>query len=110
MLVEEMVVDEQARTRFREDGYWLGPEVFDAAQREELAYAVDEVNAGRYETGREPLARFWSPGDDPYALHKVDNSHWCNPVLAERSSTRRSGNWRPSSWTRQPCASGTSRS
>ena len=49
MLVEEMVVDEQARTRFREDGYWLGPEVFDAAQREELAYAVDEVNAGRYE-------------------------------------------------------------
>ena len=83
MLVEEMVVDEQARTRFREDGYWLGPELFDAAQREELAYAVDEVNAGRYETGREPLARFWSPGDDPYALHKVDNSHWCNPVLAE---------------------------
>lgn len=83
MTVAEMVVDEQARTRFQEDGYWLGPELFDAHQRAELAYAVDEVNAGRYETGREPLARFWSPGDDPYALHKVDNSHWCNPILAE---------------------------
>ena len=83
MLAEEMVVDEQARTRFETDGYWLGPEIFDAAQREELAYAVDEVNAGRYETGRDPLSRFWSPGDDPYALHKVDNSHWCNSVLAD---------------------------
>ena len=29
------------------------------------------------------MPRFWSPGDDPYALHKVDNSHWCNPVLAD---------------------------
>ena len=80
MSVAEIMVDEQARTRFAEDGYWLGPELFDAHQREELAYAVDEVNAGRYESGREPLARFWSPGDDPYALHKVDNSHWCNPI------------------------------
>ena len=54
MLVDEMTVDDQAQTRFAEDGYWLGPQIFDAAQTEELAYAVDEVNAGRYETGREP--------------------------------------------------------
>ena len=52
---------------------------------------MDEVNAGRYETGREPMARFWSPGDDPYALHKVDNSHWCNPVLAEAVLNRQIG-------------------
>lgn len=91
MSAAEIGINEEARSRFEEDGYWLGPKLFDAGQREALAYAVDEVNAGRYETGREPMARFWSPGDDPYALHKVDNSHWCNPVLAEVVRNRQIG-------------------
>ena len=91
MSAAEIGISEEARCRFEEDGYWLGPQLFDAGQREALAYAVDEVNAGRYETGHEPMARFWSPGDDPYALHKVDNSHWCNPVLAEAVRNRQIG-------------------
>ena len=35
MSVAEIMVDEQARTSFAEDGYWLGPEIFDAHQRAE---------------------------------------------------------------------------
>ncbi len=76
-------LDPAARRRFEEDGYWLGPELLAAEHRKDVAFALDEVYAGRYETGREPLARFWKPGDDPYALHKVDNAHWCHPILAE---------------------------
>lgn len=30
MKTAELEIDEQARTRFQEDGYWLGPEIFDA--------------------------------------------------------------------------------
>lgn len=98
MSAAEIGISEEARSRFEEDGYWLGPQLFDAGQREALAYAVDEVNAGRYETGREPMACFWSPGDDPYALRKVDN--W-------RCATRC---WRGGCWRRRPCGCGTSRS
>ena len=91
MTAAGIAISEEARSRFAEDGYWLGPQLFDAGQREALAYAVDEVNAGRYETGREPMARFWSPGDDPYALRKVDNWRRCNPVLAEAVRNRQIG-------------------
>ena len=67
---------------FNTSGYWFGPKLFDDAQLADLRFAMDEVFAGRYDTGRKPIARHWNPGDDPYGLHKVDNSFWSNHVLA----------------------------
>jgi ectoine hydroxylase-related dioxygenase (phytanoyl-CoA dioxygenase family) len=82
MAVQEHLLptDEDIRF-FEENGYWLGPKVISDERLEELRSAMDRCWAGDFVTGHTPWSTSWLPGDDPLALRKMDNAHWCDPVL-----------------------------
>lgn len=73
-----------ARKQYQADGFYIHPtpiiprEVVDAA-----VVGMDEVRAGRYETGTPPQPSSWNPGDDPNALGKIEM-----PQLANRAIHR----------------------
>jgi ectoine hydroxylase-related dioxygenase (phytanoyl-CoA dioxygenase family) len=44
---------------------------------------MDDVFAGRFETGREPWAGGWKDRGDPADIRKTDNAHWANRTLRQ---------------------------
>jgi ectoine hydroxylase-related dioxygenase (phytanoyl-CoA dioxygenase family) len=73
---------ETRRERFHRDGWVVGPTVLDPATIAATNIAMDDVMDGRYETGVEPVAVTWRPGDDPTKLCKIDQPHLSNRQLA----------------------------
>lgn len=76
---------------FQENGYWLSGRVLDEERLERLRAAMDDVYAGRYDTGREPWMGGWKPGGDPLQIRKTDNAHWSSTVLRELATDRTIG-------------------
>lgn len=66
---------------FEKNGYWLGGKVVSDAQLERLHAAMDDVYAGRFETGKPPWAGGWRDSGDPTQIRKTDNAHWANNTL-----------------------------
>jgi hypothetical protein len=44
---------------------------------------MDEVRAGRYDTGRPPQPSAWKPGDDPNRLCKIEQPQFANRAIGE---------------------------
>jgi ectoine hydroxylase-related dioxygenase (phytanoyl-CoA dioxygenase family) len=66
---------------YREDGFWLSPPLFDAAEVEEFRAATARVVDGEYRGARPPtLCLPMQPSDRD--LRKIDNAWWADPVFA----------------------------
>ena len=82
-------LSENEISAFNEKGYHIHDPLFSDAEIVEIRQACFEVCAGTYETGIEPDERFWNPGDDPLAMHKIDNCWKSNrTILAAVTSPR----------------------
>ena len=57
------------------DGFCFLPKIFSYSQVEYTRNALWDVIQGKYETGVEPEERFWSIGDDPESIIKIDKPH-----------------------------------
>ncbi|MCP4246208.1 MAG: phytanoyl-CoA dioxygenase family protein [bacterium] len=67
---------------FQDNGYWRGGKVVDDSALAQLCAAMEEVYAGRYETGKAPWNP-WSDGGDPGRIRKIDNAHWANDTIRQ---------------------------
>jgi hypothetical protein len=69
---------------YRENGWWKSGPIFSESDLEKMRTAMYQVYAADFPTGREPHGGPWifDPADR-YAVRKVDQSHWTNPLLAE---------------------------
>lgn len=83
MIDERLLPNDGDVQCYRESGYWLGGKVIPDAQLERLRSAMDEVYAGRFETGRAPNAGGWRDRGDPTEIRKTDNAHWANNAIRE---------------------------
>ena len=76
-----MASDLQKRAAYEQEGYHIGAEpVLPAAIIAGALAGMDEVRAGRYDTGVPPQPSVWKPGDDPNKLCKIEM-----PQLANRA-------------------------
>lgn len=83
-MVQEHLLPGAADVRFfHENGFWLAPRVLDDGALERLRAAMDDVYAGRFETGRPPWAGGWQDTGDPTGIRKTDNAHWANLTLRD---------------------------
>ncbi len=79
---------------FKQNGYWVAPQLLDEARLERLREHMERVYAGQFETGRAPYNGYWTP-EQGNGLRKTDNSHWADlelralatdPVIGEIAS------------------------
>lgn len=68
---------------FKENGYWLAGKVLSDEFLARLHRAMDDVYAGRFETGKPPYAGGWRDSGNPTEIRKTDNAHWANNTLRE---------------------------
>jgi ectoine hydroxylase-related dioxygenase (phytanoyl-CoA dioxygenase family) len=101
-MVETHVTDADV-TAFRENGYWVGPRLWDADQLSGIRGSVERILAGDYATGVAPSVVGWSAsgllarlGSDEEAgslvrgmLRKIDNCHICDMSLRAITDDRR---------------------
>jgi ectoine hydroxylase-related dioxygenase (phytanoyl-CoA dioxygenase family) len=76
---------------FQETGYHIHGRVFTRTETEALRAACVEVCNGIYSTRIEPDERYWNPGDDPTAMHKIDNCWKANDTIREAVTSPRLG-------------------
>ena len=69
---------------FQRDGYFIHarPVIPEDLVRRAME-GVDDVLAGRYETGIPPQPSYWNPGDDPNKLGKVEMPQLANRAIKE---------------------------
>jgi hypothetical protein len=81
---------------YRENGFVVGPPTVPADLLCRAAAGMDEVLAGRYETGKPPLD-YWKPAaNDPAAalkLRKIDQAHVANRAIYELLTYPAIGRW-----------------
>lgn len=66
------------------DGYVIHPQpVIPAELVQRCMDGMDDVLAGRYETGIPPQPSYWNPGDDPNKLGKVEMPQLANSAIME---------------------------
>lgn len=68
---------------YEENGYWIGPRIFNDDELEQIRQHHAAVVAGDYQTGRTPHSRSIAPGDPIDNIVKIDNAHWSDSVLAK---------------------------
>ena len=79
---------------FRDNGFVVGPSLAPADLLARAARGMDEVMAGRYETGQRPLDGWWKPTDDPTKkLRKIDQPHVANRAIFELITYPAVGKW-----------------
>lgn len=78
---------EQLKTSFDRDGFGFLQDVIPPGLLARANLGMDEVVAGRYETGRAPIGRDYGPSDDPARLVKVDEAHYCDRRVLELVSS-----------------------
>src|SRR5947199_3786574 len=73
-----------ARARYEADGFVLFPEpVIPVDLVRRAAAGMDALRRGEYETGRPPEPSYWSPGDDPAKLCKIEMPQFANRAIME---------------------------
>ena len=69
---------------YRRDGYFIHARpVIPGDLVRRAMEGVDDVLAGRYETGIPPQPSYWNPGDDPNKLGKVEMPQLANRAIKE---------------------------
>jgi len=81
------------RDQFAVNGFCLSEPLVDERLLTDALAAVDEVLAGRYETGIAPIYRSCAPGDARPSLVKVDLPHLCNRTIHRLVSHPAIGAW-----------------
>lgn len=72
------------KLRYETDGFYIHAEAVIPADLVQRAIAgMDAVRAGEYETGVPPQPSYWSPGDDPRKLGKIEMPQVANRALME---------------------------
>jgi len=84
-------LSEREIDEFHETGYHIQNQLFWESEITELRRACSDVCNGVYETGVEPDERYWNPGDDPLAMHKIDNCWKSNSVIKNAVTNSRLG-------------------
>lgn len=73
-----------AAEQFNHDGFFLTPEpLFPPDLVARAVAGMDDVRAGRYDTGRAPQPSPWNPGDDPNRLCKIEQPQFASYALRE---------------------------
>ncbi len=83
MIQDELLPTQQDIRFYRKNGYWLGPRILSDEFLERLRSAMDDVYAGKFETGTEPWLGYWKANGNSSAVRKTDNAHWANNTLRE---------------------------
>lgn len=71
------------RQEFERDGFAVFPRLIDDKSVETAVEHMDAVLEATYDTGMEPYARRWNPGDDDVKLRKVDQPHYSDSTIRE---------------------------
>lgn len=72
------------RQRYQRDGFVIHPQpVLPADLLARAVEGLDQVRAGKYDTGEEPAGRTWNPGDDPLQLCKIEQPQLASQALRE---------------------------
>ena len=80
----DMLSVQTTQESYCRDGYVLGPKLLPDDLLTRTHAAIDQVIAGEYETGIEPLDWWWESEDDPNKkLRKIDQPHLANRTLHE---------------------------
>ncbi len=80
----DMLSHQITRETYATEGFVLGPRLLPNNLLKRTNAAIDEVIAGKYETGIEPLDWWWEPDDDPEKkLRKIDQPHLANRTIHE---------------------------
>lgn len=66
---------------FDRNGYWVSPVIFSEEELAAIKEHQDRIYRAEFETGRAPVCNWLEGADNPRALRKTDNSHWCDSVL-----------------------------
>jgi ectoine hydroxylase-related dioxygenase (phytanoyl-CoA dioxygenase family) len=82
-----------AGEEFRRLGYTFGPKVLPHDLIRRCDTAMDDVMDGRYDTGDAPLDLWWTKGDDPSRLRKIDQAHVASRVIHETVTHPALGRW-----------------
>lgn len=90
---DEATTLDRAQDLFDQEGFVLTPPIVPDDVVARAMEGMDAVLAGEYETGVEPRARLWNPGDDPQTLRKVDMPHVCNRAITELIKHPTIGQW-----------------
>jgi len=62
----------------QKDGFTFLPKIFNEDHLTSAREGLWRIINGQYDTGVEPEARFWNPGDDPSKIIKIDKPHLCD--------------------------------
>lgn len=90
----DLYTQEAARRAYEGDGYFLCPQaVIPPATAAAALIGMDEVRAGRYDTGTEPQPSPWKPGDDPGKLCKIEMPQLANRAIWDLVSHPALGAW-----------------
>ena len=94
---------EAARAAYEREGYFISEQpVVPAEVVAGALRGMDEVRAGRYDTGTPPQPSVWKPGDDPAKLCKIempqiaDQAIWklvSHPALGELAASLTGAQW-----------------
>jgi ectoine hydroxylase-related dioxygenase (phytanoyl-CoA dioxygenase family) len=77
---------------FGKTGYHIHGRLFTDSEIADLKQAcVDVCDNAIYETGTLPDERYWNPGDDPVAMHKIDNCWKANNTIRNIVTSPRLG-------------------
>jgi hypothetical protein len=88
--MEATALDE--RTQYLEDGFYIHRiPIFDADRIERGIAGMDAIRRGEYDTGRQPEPSFWSPGDDPARLCKIEMPQIADTAIRDLVSSPRLG-------------------
>ena len=81
---------DEARTTYREQGWWRSPVLFDADEVARFCSATGRVITGEYLGDRPPTLAL-PPNPTERDLRKIDNSWWADPDLASLATDPRLG-------------------
>ncbi|MBA4055957.1 MAG: hypothetical protein C0490_14680, partial [Marivirga sp.] len=57
--MSDFYLSEYDRNFFAENGYLIGPIIWDASKLSQVLFELEEVRQGRYETGKKPSVVGW---------------------------------------------------
>lgn len=66
---------------FEDNGHWIGGKILSEAESSDLHRAMDDVYAGRFETGRPPHLGGWRDRGIAGEIRKTDNAYWANNTI-----------------------------
>ncbi|WP_416483235.1 phytanoyl-CoA dioxygenase family protein [Streptomyces sp. CL12] len=82
-----------AAESYRTNGFYVAPALIPADVLDEACAGVDEVLAGRYETGLDPHARNWVPSERDGDVISIAEPHRCNRAIRACVDRPELGEW-----------------